>query len=90
MAPVYWAETGYWNYASLDWKRIRVLRSPTEQLDAILDRHRDVFRDELGRIRGVEAKIHIEPDPQPQYCRPRTVLYAVRGKVMSTLEHERE
>ena len=70
----------------LEWREIRVLRSAMASLDAMLERHRDVFKDELGKIQGVEAKIQVEPDAQPRYYRSRSVPYALRGKVMSALE----
>ena len=74
----------------LDWKQVHVVRSNSSQLDATLKRHSEVFKDELGTIRGIKAKIQIQADAQPRYYRPRVVPYALRGKVAFALERLEE
>ena len=64
----------------LDWERLSVSRR-TETLEQVLDRHPNVFKDELGLVEGAPAKIHVDPSAQPKLCKARTLPYALRGKV---------
>ena len=70
----------------LDWREVRVIQASSQRLKALLDRHANVFRDELGTLRGVKAKIHIEPGAQPRYYRPRNVPYAMRERVNDAID----
>ncbi len=73
---------------SLNWKELNQLRTaPVPTLEATLHRHAEVFRDELGTIRGTVAKIHVDPQARPQFYRARAVPHALRGKVEMELEH---
>ena len=53
----------------------------SDGLDGILTNHTSVFKDELGHINGVRAKIYIKPGASPKFCRARTVPFALRDKV---------
>ena len=46
----------------------------------------DVFKEGLGTLKGYEAKIHINPDVVPRFCKARTVSYALRARVEDELE----
>ncbi len=46
----------------------------------------EVFKDELGTLRGAEATIHVEQGAQPIYLWPRPVPLALRPKVALELE----
>ena len=50
------------------------------------DRYPDVFREELGTLRGVNTKLHLEPDVVPKFCKPRPVPFALRPAVKRELE----
>ena len=52
----------------------------------LLERHTDAFKDELGLVEAAPAKIHVDPSAQPRFCKPRTVPYALKGKVGQELE----
>ena len=69
----------------LDWNRLHQVQS-SSKLQSILDRHPEVFRDELGLANDVTAKIHVDDQAQPRFYRPRTVPYALRGRVEKELE----
>ncbi len=59
----------------LDWKELhRVHMAPRRRLQTVLENHPDVFRDELGTLKDVQATIHVEPKAQPTFCRPRPVI----------------
>ena len=70
----------------LDWKAIKVVRDTNTALADLLDHHRRVFADELGKLKGHTAKIHVDPGAQPRFCKARTVPYAMRSKVEAELQ----
>lgn len=41
----------------------------------------DVFKQELGTIKGVMAKLHVKGNATPVFQRPRLVPYALRSAV---------
>ena len=52
----------------------------------MLQRHGDAFKEGLGKIKGMEVKIHMEPGAQPQFFQPWTVPLALRARVEKELE----
>ena len=77
----------------LDWQHLSPRPSlnllpaaPPSSLQTVLDHHAAVFKEELGHVKGVTAKIIIDPEVQPRFCKPRTVPYALRAKVNQELE----
>ena len=69
----------------LDWKEIHHLQGG-ESLQNILQRHKEVFTEELGTLQGYKAHIHVDPAVKPKFCRARTVPYARRDQVEKELE----
>ena len=72
-----------------DWGEIKALRTiPTDttKLKNVLQKHTDIFKDELGLVRGTAAKIHVDPQVQPRFFQARSVPYALQGKVELELE----
>ncbi len=43
---------------------------PTRKLADVLDRHADVFKEELGQLKGTTAKTHVNPEAQPRFYKP--------------------
>ena len=73
----------------LDWQSLYCLKAapPTvANLQAVIDSHSAVFKDELGRTTGVTAKIFLNSEAQPRFCKPRSVPFALREKVNNELE----
>ncbi len=71
----------------LDWRELHQVRaSPSLSLQELLDQHPDLFKDELGTVKGVAAQIHVEHQARPQFFRPRPVPYALRAKLEKELE----
>lgn len=52
----------------------------------ILAKYADVFKDELGTLKGTSVKLCVDPTAQPHFFKPRTVPYAMVGKVEAELE----
>ncbi len=61
----------------LSWDQIKherqVLQIQTEDdsLQKMLVRHSDVFKEELGTLRGLQAKIHVSPEAVPRFFPPQ-------------------
>ncbi len=68
----------------LDWKQIHQVQGST--LQEVLGRHQDVFQEGLGTMKGYEAKIYVDPEARPRFCKARSVPYAMRAKVEEELE----
>ena len=70
-------------HLTLDWKSLhRVALAPT--LADLLDCHKGLFCDELGTLKGITAKLHVDPQSRPRFYKPRPVLYAMREQVART------
>ena len=50
-------------------------------LQQVLGKHEEVFKEELGTLKGTKATIHVKPNAVPCFFRPRSVPYAMRAKV---------
>ena len=53
----------------------------------VLNSHREVFKEELGKLKGHEANIYIDSGALPRFCKAQSVPYAMRSKVESELTH---
>ena len=69
----------------LDWTQVYQLRS-NDELQTVLDHHKEVFADQLGCIEGVKAKLHLKPNSQPKFIKARNLPFALREKVEAQLE----
>ena len=72
------------NIIVLDWKEIHLIHSAS--LHAILERHKVVFEEKLGK--AFEAKILVEPEAMPKFCKARSVPLAMCEKVEERLTQE--
>ena len=68
----------------LNWREIKTVR--VETLDMVLQGHNDIFKKELGTLKGIEAAIALKPDYQPRFCQARVVPYALRPKVEAEID----
>ena len=68
----------------LNWKSINHVWSKT--LQSVLDCHPEVFRSELGTLKGYKAKISVDPNARLHFCKARSVSYAMTGKVEKELK----
>lgn len=63
---------------TLDWAAIRMLSSGDISLSAVLNKHADVFRDELGSMKEITVKLNIKQDSRPKFFKARPVPYAIK------------
>jgi hypothetical protein len=52
----------------------------------ILARRDEVFKDEIGCVKGIKAKLHIKQDAVPKFVKARPVAFALRPKVEQELD----
>ena len=56
------------------------------KLAEVLNRHQEVFNEQLGVMKGVKVKIVVDEKESPQFFRPRTVPLAWKAKVEKELD----
>ena len=70
----------------LDWETLNTVRaSPDSRIQEVLDRHSDIFKEELGHIKGAPVTLHTDPSQQPRFFKARPVPYALRTKIETEL-----
>ena len=73
----------------LDWSQLHTIRENTQNhspaFTTLLDKHKQLFKDELGTIHRTQAKLHLDPNAQPKFHQPRNVPYAIHGRVEQAL-----
>ena len=67
----------------LNWGTIKKV---TYDLDDVLTRHKEVFKDELGTMKDVKAKLYIKPGATPKFFKPRSVPNALKGAIEMELD----
>ena len=55
-------------------------------IQKLLSRHSELFKDELGSVKGVTVKLYGDPSATPRFFRPWSVPHALRGRVEQELE----
>ncbi|XP_055357002.1 uncharacterized protein K02A2.6-like [Paramacrobiotus metropolitanus] len=60
--------------------------SSNPKLKEILERHKAVFRDELGHCKHYKARLYLKLDARPVFCKARTVPFAFRDAVKKDLD----
>ena len=71
----------------LDWKTIGAIAAEKPgTLESLIAKHAKIFQDELGTIEPYKAKLHVKPDANPKFCKPRSVPFAIRGSIERELD----
>ena len=74
----------------MDWREIKnrcrvekvhQVKTTENTLQQVLNKYEDVFKEELGTLKGTEATIHVKRDAIPCFFCPRYVLFDMRVKV---------
>jgi len=69
----------------LNWHEIFCLQW-TSSLQCILQQHKDVFKEELGTMKGFQAKLYVDGSITPRFCKAHSMSYAMRQKVDDELQ----
>ncbi|KAL5018941.1 hypothetical protein ScPMuIL_004663 [Solemya velum] len=72
----------------MDWPEIKaVVASDTHTvLQTVLDKHKNVFQDDWGTLKGIRAKLTLKPDSRPKFVKARQVPYVLKPKVEMELD----
>ena len=55
-------------------------------VDDVLNKHPTLFQNELGKLTGVQVEVYVEEGSTPIFFKPRSLPYAMRGKVEEELK----
>ena len=69
----------------LEWQEVYQISQSKQTLQAVLDKQKIVFKDDLGEAVGITAKLHVSTNTKPYFCRARTVPHALRTKIEQEL-----
>lgn len=70
----------------LNWQTVKMLSPSSSELTAVLQRHQDVFKSELGLMKDITVKLSLKSDARPKFLKARSVPYAIRSKVDAELD----
>ena len=70
---------------TLNWKDIFSL-GEQQTIQSVLDQHKALFKEELGKICGVQAKLYVDLQVKPQFWKARQVPHVLKKKVELELE----
>ena len=68
-------------YLHLDWHRIGTVQTPSAGLEALLLKHNNLFKDELGTVRPQKATFQVRPEVNPKFFKPRPVPFAIKDAI---------
>lgn len=64
----------------LDWHELHQMNH-TKDLQTILNNHSSIFNEELGKVVGITATLHVSNNAKTYFCKHRPILHALRHKV---------
>lgn len=79
-------------YVQLDWKSIFKIegvksgKENSEELQILLRKYSNVFKEGLGTLKGTQAKIYVDQNAKPKYFKARPVPYALKDKIEQELD----
>jgi len=74
-----------WLYSlRLDWNS--VLSVEVEHLSSLLSRYSKIFSEGLGQLKGFKAKLFVDTNTKPVFCKARPVPYSIRSSVDKQLD----
>ncbi|XP_046692710.1 uncharacterized protein K02A2.6-like [Silurus meridionalis] len=70
----------------VDWPTIHMMTPKTLDLEGVLEKHSEVFKQELGSMEGITVKLTVEQGSQPKFLKSRPLPYALKPKVEASLD----
>ena len=67
----------------LNWPDIKKV---SLELDTLLSKYTDLFKEELGTVQDCQVKLHVRPGASPKFCKARAVPYALRESIEKEIE----
>ena len=68
----------------LDWNKICHIYD--SGYSSFMDKYSEVFKEDLGKLKGTQMKIHLKKDAHPKFHKARMVPYAMKEKVEAELD----
>ena len=69
----------------LNWELIKHIQDDIK-IETLISKYHEVFQEDLGKLKNVAAKIHVDPRAFPIFCRARPVPYSLRHNVEEELD----
>ena len=73
-------------YLRLDWNKIAIIQPGENALEELLQKHQEVFRDELGTVSSFQASLQMKTDATPKFFKPRPVPFAIKEAIGCELD----
>ena len=76
----------------LDWASIRAIADSeaSSEIDSLLQRYPQVFQFGPGLMRHIKLSLTLKPVAKPRFCRPRSVPFSIKPKVVRELDRLEE
>ena len=81
----------------LNWRTVKSItkkvprKDRQQRLQKLLDKYSEIFEEKVGTLKSTKARLTMNEDTQPKFCRARPVPYALQPKVEAELKRlERE
>ena len=83
---------------TLNWKSLNLASVPDSQttrsprdnwkqkVEAIVDAHKNVFKEGLGQINTFEATLQLKPGAKPKFCKAHPVPFALKAAIEKELD----
>jgi len=74
----------------LDWTRLfsGIQSINAVNVESIREEFPEVFKEELGMLKGLEAEIELQPGVSPKFCKPRPIPFSLCTQVEQTLQQQ--
>ena len=73
-------------YIRLEWNRITTIRAKSSGLDALLQKHDLLFKEEVGTVKPQKATLHVKPDAIPRFFKPRPLPFTIKDAIGQELD----
>ena len=60
---------------------------PLQQVEHLKAKYKDIFSPELGKLKGIKAKLHLKENFTPKFVKARPVPYALKPKIDKELDN---
>lgn len=69
----------------VNWQQIHMVNRVEEELKDILNLNNQLFNENLGTVKGVEAELRVKKEARPRFHRARPIPYAIRDAIEGEL-----
>jgi hypothetical protein len=77
---------GWITMLDVDWHTMNKMHDSKYALQEVFKKNEEVFKDELGTLKGFTAKMHVSRDVTPHFFKPRSAAFAMKTKIEAELD----